>query len=97
MMDYSELFALCSFTVMMASFVHNWRTHLHSFLLNPSISDKELIEALNFAKEFINIIHKPAEIILHCRKSILFQGNEKKQKQNDGEFDATQARFMVQR
>ena len=38
----------------------------------PSISEKLLTNALNFAKEITNINREPIQIMYHARKSLLF-------------------------
>lgn len=61
-----------------------------------SIFLKGLLEALHFAKGFVNITPHETEIILHCHRSIVFQNGEIwiKNSQNDG-FDVTQVFFDV--
>ena len=54
----------------------------------PSITEKLLHDAMNFAKEQILISEKEKEVIFHCRKSLLFHNGEPWVKKNgNANFD----------
>lgn len=56
--------------------------------------EKGLLEALYFAKDFVDILSKQIEIILHCRKSVLIHNGEVCVKiWNKGAFDISQGLF----
>ena len=60
----------------------------------PAISESILGEAVNFAKEFIDIESSNLRTIQHCRKSLLFHMNEaRKKKSTDSCFDVTMASY----
>ena len=42
----------------------------------PSIGEKLLKDAVLFAQTYTNISRKDNEVILHCRRSLLFHNNE---------------------
>ena len=42
----------------------------------PSITEKSLNNAITFAENYISISKEDTRIIKHCRKSLLFHGNE---------------------
>ena len=42
----------------------------------PSITEKSLSNAITFAENYISISKEDTRIIKHCRKSLLFHGNE---------------------
>ena len=56
----------------------------------PSITEELLKKALNYAKSFVDISDEDEEIILHCKRSLLFHNNEVWTKMNnDKNFDVT--------
>ena len=59
----------------------------------PSISEELLLNALNFAKRFQIIEEDVIEIILHCRKSLLFNGKDVWEKKSNPNFDVTMGSF----
>ena len=42
----------------------------------PSITEKSLNNAITFAENYISISKEDTRVIKHCRKSLLFHGNE---------------------
>lgn len=60
----------------------------------PSISEKLLMEAINFAKEHTSITDQQIEIIFHAKKTILFNDGEPwRKKGNDDLFDVTMGSY----
>lgn len=59
-----------------------------------SISQNGLLEALHFTKGFVNIAPDQMEIILHCRKSILFHNGATWFKKKIDCFDVPQGSFV---
>lgn len=60
----------------------------------PSITEKLLKRAIDFAKEHANITTKDIQIIMHARKSVLFDKDTPwKKKNNDSLFDVTMGSF----
>ena len=54
----------------------------------PSISEKLLNDAMEFAERYTRISPKDKEVIFHCRKSLLFHNNEPWMKKNGNkDFD----------
>lgn len=63
-------------------------------ITTPAYRGKSLLEALDYAKNFVGIPDKHMEIILHCRKFILYDNSEacvKKTSKDD--FDVPQGSF----
>nr|XP_054750112.1 uncharacterized protein LOC129255808 [Lytechinus pictus] len=60
----------------------------------PSISEKLLRQAIEFAKEYINIPARDIKIIMHARKSVLFDKDTPWKKKDSGNlFDVTMGSF----
>ena len=59
----------------------------------PSISERLLSDALNFAKQHIDIPSREIEIIQHARKSLLFQDGDVWIKKNGSLFDVTMGSY----
>ena len=59
----------------------------------PSITEKLLRKALNFAKEHITISAQEEEVIWHARKSLLFSSNSTWVKREGEQFDVTMGSF----
>ena len=60
----------------------------------PSISEELLMKAINYAKGFIVISQDDLGIIMHARKSLLFdKGNAWSKKNSDNTFDVTMGSF----
>ena len=59
----------------------------------PSISERLLSDALNFAKQHVDIPSREIEIIQHARKSLLFQDGDVWVKKNGSLFDVTMGSF----
>ena len=59
----------------------------------PSISEKLLNDAINFAKQHVNITPEDLEIIHHARKSLLYNKNSPWQKKNSNLFDVTMGAY----
>ena len=59
----------------------------------PSITEKRLSDALEYAKGLINISKDQEAIIWHSRKSLLFNDNSTWVKKQGGDFDATMGSF----
>ena len=59
-----------------------------------SITEKSLNNAITFAENYILISKEDIRIIKHCRKSLLFYGNETwKKKDADATFDVTMGSY----
>ena len=59
----------------------------------PSIKDKLLLDAINFARKHTQVKKKDIDIILHARKSLLFNNGQEWVKKDDPEFDVTMGAF----
>ena len=59
----------------------------------PSISEKLLRNAINFAKAFLPVDDNTVEILMHCRKSLLFDGKNIWSKIHNPSFDVTMGSF----
>ena len=59
----------------------------------PSISEKLLTDAIEYANKFVKIDKKSIEIIMHCRKSLLFCEGEAWSKESYDRFDVTMGSF----
>ena len=59
----------------------------------PSITEKLLRKALNFAKEHTTISAQEEEVIWHARKSLLFSSNSTWVKREGEQFDVTMGSF----
>ena len=74
--------------------------HLHSFVqfdiveFYPSISEQLLTKALNFAKTFTNVNTEDVKIIMHAKRSLLFENETTWIKKGDSSrFDVTMGSF----
>ena len=88
-----------------SSSVINWFTnipnkHKHSFAIfdidnfYPSISENLLTSAINHAKKYTNITNQDINIIMHSRKSLLFDnGTAWVKKDNESMFDVTMGSY----
>ena len=63
------------------------------FLLYPSIKESLITEAINFAKIHTNIKKKDVDVILHARKSLLFNNQDTWIKREGGLFDVTMGAY----
>ena len=64
----------------------------------PSITEKSLKNAITFAENYIPISKEDIRIIKHCRKSLLFYGNEAWKKKDDdtmGSYDGAEVREII--
>ena len=59
----------------------------------PSIFEKLLTDAINFANDYVNINNEAMKNIMHARKSLLFCDGDLWVKKSGAEFDATMASF----
>ena len=59
----------------------------------PSISEQLLTDAIDFARQFIEINDDKVSIILHCRKSLLFSRDGSSVKKNGSLFDVAMGSF----
>ena len=60
----------------------------------PSITEKSLNNAITFQENYIPISKEDIRVIKHCRKSLLFYGNEAwKKKEADTTFDVTMGSY----
>ena len=59
----------------------------------PSISEKLLTDAIEYAKKFVKIDKKIIETIMHCRKSLLFCEREAWSKKSYDRFDVTMGSY----
>ena len=85
--------------------VINWFTNIpdmqkHSFAsfdinsFYPSITESLVSEAISFAKNYTTISDKDIDIIMHCRKSLLFDNETAWTKKNHSSmFDVTMGSF----
>ena len=53
----------------------------------PSISEKLLLDAVNYAKNYTTVTDHQIDIIMHCRKSLLFDNDAPWVKRNNEHFD----------
>ena len=66
--------------------------HIYSFY--PSIKESLLSKAISFAKNYTTISDKDVNIIMHCRKSLLFDNKTSWTKKNHSSmFDVTMGSF----
>ena len=59
----------------------------------PSITEKLLTDSINFAKQYIDITDRDIDIIMHSRKSLLFDSNTAWIKKNNSSFDVTMGSY----
>ena len=59
----------------------------------PSISERVLKDALSFAKSIVPVEDNIVEILMHCRKSLLFDGKNVWNKIRNPSFDVTMGSF----
>ena len=59
----------------------------------PSITEKLLLNAIHFAKTFLPVDDNTVDIIMHCRKSLLFDGRSIWNKKDNPSFDVTMGSF----
>ena len=60
----------------------------------PSITEKLLTNAINYAKQYVKINSRETNMIMHSRKSLLFdQGTAWMKNNNDGLFDVTMGSY----
>ena len=59
----------------------------------PSITEKLLVDAINFAKTSSCIEDDNIEIIMHCRRALLFEGTNVWTKKRNPAFDVTMGSF----
>ena len=59
----------------------------------PSISEKLLTDAIEYANKFVKIDKQSIEIIIHCRESLLFCEGEAWSKKSYDRFDVTMGSF----
>lgn len=60
----------------------------------PSISENLLLNAIEYAKKYINITNQDLHIIMHCRKSLLFDNDIAwVKKNNNNMFDITMGSY----
>ena len=59
----------------------------------PSISERVLSDAISFAKTVLPIDNNTVEILMHCRKSLLFDGKNVWNKIRNPSFDVTMGSF----
>ena len=59
----------------------------------PSISEKLLTNALNFAKEITDISREYIQIMYHARKSLLFSNEKPWMKRKGNLFDVTMGAY----
>lgn len=87
-----------------SSSVINWYSgiqnkHRYSFAVfdienfYPSITEKLLTDSINFAKQFVHIPARDIEIIMHSRKSLLFNNGTAWIKKDNSKFDVTMGSF----
>ena len=80
--------------------VHQHTRHAKTFIrldidsFYPSITESLLSKAISFAKNYTTISDKDIDIIMHCRKSLLFDNETAWTKKNHGSmFDVTVGSF----
>ena len=87
-----------------SSSVINWFSNIqhkdhHTFAVfdienfYPSITEKLLTDSINFAKQYIDISDRDIGIIMHSRKSLLFDSNSAWIKKNNSSFDVTMGSY----
>ena len=59
----------------------------------PSITEKLLTDSIIFAKKYIDITDRDIDIIMHSRKSLLFDSNFAWVKKNNSSFDVTMGSY----
>ena len=59
----------------------------------PSVSEKLLINALNFAREITDISREDIQIMHHARKSLLFSNEKPWMKRGGNLFDVTMGAY----
>ena len=59
----------------------------------PSITEKLLTDSINFAQQYIGITDRDINIIMHSRKSLLFDSNTTWIKKNNSSFDVTMGSY----
>ena len=59
----------------------------------PSIKQGLLIEALQFAKQYVTIKSKDREIVFHARKFLLYNDEEPWIKKQSNNFDVTKGSY----
>ena len=59
----------------------------------PSIKAYFLHEALQYARNYINISSKDYEVIFHSRKSLLYNDNQPWVKKENSKFDVTMGAY----
>lgn len=59
----------------------------------PSITEKLLTDAINFAKQFTTITDRDIDIVMHSRKSLLFDKDTAWIKKNNSTFDVTMGSY----
>ena len=75
--------------------------HQHTFSVSdienfhPSITEKLLTDAITFAKQQTTITDRDIYIIMHSRKSVLFDKNTAWIKKNNSSFDVTMGRLSL--
>ena len=73
--------------------------HQHTFGVfdienfSPSITEKLLSESITFAKQHTSITDRDIDIIMHSRKSLLFDKNTAWIKKNNSSFDITMGSY----
>lgn len=73
--------------------------HQHTFAVfdienfYPSITEKLLTDAITFAKQHTSITDRDIDIIMHSRKSLLFDKNTAWIKKNNSSFDVTMGSY----
>ena len=80
--------------------VHQPNTQKHSFAwfdidnFYPSITESLLSKAVSFAKNYTSISDKDIDVIMHCRKLLLFDNETAWTKKNHNDmFDITMGSF----
>ena len=71
-------------------------THLRRIRIEnfyPSITEKLLTDAITFAKQHTSITDRDIDIIMHSRKSLLFDKNTAWIKKNNSSFDVTMGSY----
>ena len=87
-----------------SSSVINWFSNIqhkdqHTFAVfdienfYPSITEKLLTDFIIFAKQYIDITDRDIDIIMHSRKSLLFDSNSAWIKKNNSSFDVTMGSY----
>ena len=64
----------------------------------PSITESLLLKAINHAKQYTEILDNEIDIIIHAKRTLVFNGGEPwKKKDNDSGFDVTMGRLDEQK